>query len=116
MAVGQALSWKTYTSSVASHGLGVWSRPVASLLFMGEVTAAFGLLADIAGTQVRVASLALAVTATWGVLALQAFVRRRNVLNCACFGRFMRQPLRWWVLLEDAAFVGLATWHLRAVA
>lgn len=116
MAVGQALSWKTYMSAVASHGLGAWSRPVASLLFMGEVVAAVGLIADLAGTQVRVAALALVVTAAWGLLALQAFVRRRNVPNCACFGRFMRQPLRWWVLLEDAAFVGLAAWHLRAVA
>lgn len=116
MAIGQALSWKTYVGAVESHGLGRAAPVIASLLFMVEVVVAAGLLLDIEGTRLRVAVLAVAVTAAWGVLALQAFVRRRNVPNCACFGRFMRQELRWWVLLEDVAFVGLAVWHLRGVA
>lgn len=116
MAAGQALSWKTYVGAVESHGVGRAAPFIASVLFMVEVVVVAGLLLDIDGTRLRVAVLAVVVTAAWGVLALQAFVRRRNVPNCACFGRFMRQPLRWWVLLEDVAFVGLAVWHLRVVA
>ena len=116
MAVGQALSWKAYVSAVESHGVGAFAPLIASLLFMFEVVAVIGLVLDVEGTQVRVARLAVLVTAMWGALALQAFIRRRNVPTCACFGRFMRQPLRWWVLLEDAAFIALAAWHLRGVA
>ncbi len=113
MAAGQGLSWKTYVSAVTAHGLGRASQAVAVLLFGLEVIVAIGLLADVFPTLV--AAQAVGVTGAWGTLALQAFVRRRHVPNCACFGRFMRQELRWWVLLEDAAFVGLAVLHLRNV-
>ncbi len=116
MAVGQALSWRTYVSALASHGVGRAANLIAFVLFSLEVVVAAGLLLDLNGTRMRVAVLGVAVTGAWGALALQAFVRRRNVPNCACFGRFMRQELRWWVLLEDVAFVGLAVWHLRGVA
>ncbi len=113
MAVGQLASWPTYRRAVASHGLGRASDAAAILLLSGEIAASAGLFAH--AEPVPVAVLALAVTAAWGILAAQAFVRRRNVPNCACFGRFMRQELRWWVLLEDVAFVGLAALHLRSV-
>jgi hypothetical protein len=115
MALGQALSWKTYMRAVAAHGLGSVSRGVAVLLFLLEVVVATGLFVAPGAPRVPIASLAVVVTGTWGLLALQAFVRRRHVPNCACFGRFMRQELRWWVLLEDAAFVGLAVLHFRSV-
>lgn len=113
MAVGQALSWKTYVGAVSAHGLGRASDTLAVLLFASEVIVATGLLTG--ALPVVVAWLAVAVTGAWGALALQAFTRRRRVPNCACFGRFMRQELRWWVLLEDAAFVAVAVLHLRNV-
>lgn len=116
MAVGQALSWKDYVSAVEAHGVGVFAPLIAAMLFMLEAITALGLLLDVGGSARRAANLAVLVTSAWGVLALQAFVRRRNVVNCACFGRFMRQPLRWWVLLEDAAFIALAVWYFRGVA
>jgi hypothetical protein len=113
MAIGQALSWNAYVTAVTSHGLGRAARPTAVAIFALEVIVAVGLLADIYSTPT--AALAVIVSTGWAVIALQAFIRRRNVPNCACFGRFMRQELRWWVLLEDAAFVGLAVLHLRSV-
>ena len=116
MAAGQALSWKSYVSAVESHGVGFLAPLIASTLFMLEGISSLGLLLDVEDSARRAAPLAVVVTAGWAVLGAQAFVRRRNVPNCACFGRFMRQPLRWWVLLEDAAFVALAAWHLSAVA
>lgn len=99
--------------SVSAHGLGRVSETIAVLLFALEVIVATGLITG--ALPVAVAWLAVAVTGAWGVLAVQAFIRRRHVPNCACFGRFMRQELRWWVLLEDVAFVGLAVLQLRAV-
>jgi hypothetical protein len=115
MALGQALSWKTYISAVGSYGIGRASRFVAVLLFAGEAVSAAGLLANPSSLEIPTAFLALGVTSLWGILAAYAFVKRRHVPNCACFGKFMSQELRWWVLLEDVAFVALAAWHLMNV-
>jgi hypothetical protein len=58
--------------------------------------------------------LALAVAVVWPAFALQAFARGVALDNCGCFGVYFGQPLRWWVLLEDAEFVALAGWVRRA--
>lgn len=115
MALGQALSWKSYLEALRAQGLGRASMPAGVMLFGLEVVAAAGLAANPQPLRVTVAWLGVAVTVGWATVALQAFVRRRKVPNCACFGGFLAQELRWWVLLEDAAFVGLAAWHLRNV-
>lgn len=112
MAIGQALSWKGYRSAVAAYGLGRSSGALAALLFALEVVAAVGLLADPERFRLAFAILGVVVTALWTATAVQAYVRRRKVPNCACFGMFFRQRLRWWVLVEDVAFVGLAVIHL----
>ncbi len=113
MAVGQAISWRTYLDAVAAHGLGRWSHVIADGLFGLEIVATVGLLAR--GDGIAPALVALAVTIGWATIALQAFVRRKTILNCGCFGAYFRQPLRWWVLLEDAALLTLAAWHLNSV-
>ena len=56
---------------------------------------------------------AVAVAVGWTILGTQAFVRGLAVDNCGCFGVHLAQPLRWWVLLEDAEFVALAWWVRR---
>lgn len=113
MALGQALSWRTYLDAVAAHGLGRASRLVAYALFVLEVVVGVGLLVDPHSLRTLVAVGAVIVTAMWAVVALQAFARRRSITNCACFGAYFRQPLRWWVLLEDAVFVGSAAFYLQ---
>jgi hypothetical protein len=60
------------------------------------------------------ATLATAVAVTWTLLGAQAFVRGLPIDNCGCFGVHLGQPLRWWVLLEDAEFIALAAWVRRA--
>lgn len=115
MAIGQALSWRTYVQAVRSQGLGPLAPVAAVALFAGEVLTTAGLVVNAEGIRVPTAVLGVAVTAAWSAVALNAFVRRRHVPNCACFGRFFRQELRWWVLLEDAAFVAAASWHLARV-
>lgn len=54
--------------------------------------------------------LAVFAAAAWSALALAAFARRLPLDNCGCFGVHLGQPLRWWVLLEDAGFLALALW------
>jgi hypothetical protein len=56
------------------------------------------------------AALALAVAMAWTVLVAQAFARALPLANCGCFGVHLGQPLRWWVLVEDAEFIALAAW------
>lgn len=41
----------------------------------------------------------------WSLLAAQAFARGLALDNCGCFGVYLAQPLRWWVLLQDAALL-----------
>jgi hypothetical protein len=56
------------------------------------------------------ATTAIVVAVAWSVLGLAAFARGLTVHNCGCFGIHLVQPLRWWVLAEDAEFLALAGW------
>lgn len=59
---------------------------------------------------------ALAVAVGWTILGAQAFARGLPLENCGCFGVHLAQPLRWWILVEDAELVALARWvHSRDV-
>lgn len=66
-------------------------------------------------TAVRAAALGgLLVVAFWTALASQAFARGLVLDNCGCFGVYLGQSLRWWILLEDAEFLLLAALSARA--
>jgi hypothetical protein len=54
------------------------------------------------------------VSVLWTALATQAFARGLVLDNCGCFGVYLAQPLRWWVLLQDAALLGYSVLLLRA--
>jgi hypothetical protein len=47
----------------------------------------------------------------WAILAAQAFARGLVLDNCGCFGTYLAQPLRWYVLVEDA-LMQLYAWLL----
>ena len=67
--------------------------------------AALGLLGSrlLPRRAVRTAGvLGVVVAIVWSLLAVQAFARGLAVENCGCFGAYLAQELRWWVLLEDA--------------
>lgn len=113
MALGQAVSWDAYSAALDTYGIGPLGTTTAVTLFAGEVMVAAGL---VLGLRPRATAIgAVIVTALWSALAVQAFARGLFVPNCGCFGRFLSQELRWWVLLEDVAFVGYALLHLRRV-
>ncbi|MGH3311400.1 MAG: MauE/DoxX family redox-associated membrane protein [Streptomyces sp.] len=54
-----------------------------------------------------------AVALVWAGLAAQAYARGLDVGNCGCFGRYLTQPLRWFVLVEDALMLLYAAVLLR---
>lgn len=114
MALGQAVSWSAFTDAVAAYDLG-GGTATAVVLFALEVVTSLGLLTNARRLRPPVAVLGVVVTGLWTLLAVQAFARGLVIGNCGCFGAYLTQELRWWVLLEDAAFVGLALLHLRNV-
>lgn len=114
MALGQAVSWDAFTDAVASYDV-AGGAATAVVLFTLEVVTSLGLLTNRSRLRLPVAALGVVVTGPWTLLAVQAFARGLVIPNCGCFGAYLTQELRWWVLLEDAAFVGLAALHLHNV-
>lgn len=112
MALGQASNIGGFIDILSTHRIGgtTVAAMVAVALLTGEVAGGIGLLAGGATRRRRGAVVAVAVAVAWSVLAAQAFARGLDIENCGCFGVHLGQPLRWWVLLEDAEFVALALW------
>ncbi len=111
MAGGQAFSFPTFVDALETYDFAPDAVvPVVALaLIGGEAVAGVGLWRRRSSSA---AVLGLTVAAVWTLLAAQAFARGLVVPNCGCFGRWLTQELRWWVLLEDAEFVFLAGWVL----
>ncbi|MGH3694879.1 MAG: MauE/DoxX family redox-associated membrane protein [Pseudonocardiaceae bacterium] len=84
------------------------------VLLTGELVSGIWLLGT-PGRRPLVPAVVFAVTAViWSALATQAFARGLALDNCGCFGVYLAQRLRWWVLLEDVALLGYATLLIRA--
>jgi hypothetical protein len=118
MAIGQLASLDAFERALDEYRLFGDPRWAAVLVLTLEVAGALGLpasgslpplLARAAGT------VGLAVAAFWSILAAQAFARGLKLDNCGCFGAYLAQPLRWWVLLEDAYLLVLA-WYAAIAA
>jgi Methylamine utilisation protein MauE len=114
MAVSQLVSFDAFEDALASYQLpgGLHTAAVIGLPTL-EVLAALGLLGARMLPQRAAhaaAVLGLVVAVAWSTLAVQAFARGLEVQNCGCFGAYLAQELRWWVLLEDAYLLLLAVW------
>jgi len=110
MAVGQASDLDGFEAALAGYRAvpGDVLGQAARLLVAVEALAAVGLVRRWRGGEV----LALSVAGLWTAAGVEAFARGLTLRNCGCFGTQLQQPLRWWVLVEDAEFVALATWVL----
>jgi hypothetical protein len=119
MAGGQLASLDDLEDALASYGLRGASLSFAVVgLPALELLVAVGLLACrvLPRPVARAAGvLGMAVAIAWSALAAQAFARGLTVENCGCFGGFLVQELRWWVLLEDAYQLVLALLAARSV-
>lgn len=107
MALGQGLSWDAYAYADAVRSYEVDGWVLATALFVAEIAGGLALLVGPRRYRRRGAWVALAVAVAWSLLAGQAFARGLAIPNCGCFGAYLSQSLRWWIPLEDAAFVGL---------
>jgi hypothetical protein len=117
MAAGQLASLDAFERALDDYRL-VGDPGWAVAVLILEVAGALGLLASASLTPplARAAGIAgLAVAALWSILAAQAFARGLQLDNCGCFGAYLAQPLRWWVLPEDAYMLVLA-WYAAAAA
>jgi Methylamine utilisation protein MauE len=112
MAAGQLASLDEFGEALESYDLLGPLVPAAQFgLPVIEVLVGTGLLLSrrlppLAARAVGLAGVLVAVV--WATLAAQAFARGLTVENCGCFGAYLAQPLRWWVLLEDAYLLLLA--------
>ena len=112
MAAGQLASLDEFRAALESYDLLGPLVPAAQFgLPIIELLVAFGLLLSRrlplrAAQAVGLAGVLVAVA--WATLAVQAFARGLTVENCGCFGGFLTQELRWWVLLEDGYMLLLA--------
>ncbi|MGH9014454.1 MAG: MauE/DoxX family redox-associated membrane protein [Acidimicrobiia bacterium] len=116
MAAGQLADLPGFVEVLGTYPAASTPRSwlIALGLVVGEVTAGALLLTGNASMRARGAAAALAVAIAWSALGLSALVFSRTIGNCGCFGVYLAQALRWWVLLEDVEFVALATWVLLA--
>ncbi len=115
MTAGQLSDISGFVDALAVYEVG--GRPASWVLAISIVAAeamsGVGLLRR-GGTLRRVApGVAVVVAVAWTILGVQAFARGLVLDNCGCFGVHLAQPLRWWVLLEDAEFIALAWWVRR---
>ena len=115
MAIGQLLDVTGFIDIIRSYravpaGIG---PAVALTLIAAEFVAGVGLVRR--EPTKFVAWIGVAVAIVWTLLGSQAFARGLALESCGCFGTFFSQPLRWWVLLEDAELIALALLALRTV-
>ncbi|MBI2169125.1 MAG: hypothetical protein HYU28_06435 [Actinobacteria bacterium] len=112
MATGQGLSFGRFAAALEGYGMVPQAllRPVALGVVAAEAAAGAALLLGADWAHWPGALLALGVAVGWTAVAAVALRRQREVRNCGCFGAYLSQPLRRSVLVQDAAFVGVAAW------
>ncbi|MFJ7768711.1 MauE/DoxX family redox-associated membrane protein [Streptomyces sp. NPDC097107] len=117
MALGQLASFDAMPAILTTYGLTskAASTALAMALVGAEAVTAGWFLARPRSRAITPVWLYAGVAVVWSVLAAQAFARGLDLDNCGCFGTYLAQPLRWYVLVEDALML-LYAWLLwRAV-
>ncbi len=101
MAGGQIRDQAGFRAILADYDFG---NPdlLAVLLLCGELLAGAWLVVSPRRNPIVPAVVFAGTSVLWSVLAAQAFARGLAIPNCGCFGVYLGQPLRWWVLLQDA--------------
>lgn len=118
MSAGQLSDFTGFVGVIEAYELGgrAGAWVLACALLFGEVSGGGALLVGVSAVRFWGATAAVVVALAWSVLAVQAFARGLDLDNCGCFGTHLAQPLRWWVLVEDAQLVVLSSWVRRSVA
>ncbi|WP_338895645.1 MauE/DoxX family redox-associated membrane protein [Streptomyces sp. TG1A-60] len=113
MAGGQLASFDAMPGIISTYGVtsGAVSTALTVALIGAEAVTAVWFLARPRSRAAAPVWLYTAVAVVWAVLAAQAFARGLVLDNCGCFGTYAAQPLRWYVLVEDA-LMPLYAWLL----
>jgi hypothetical protein len=112
MAAGQVSDLGGFARILETYRVFPGALPIIAAVALVALEAMAG-VALLRGER-RGGALSVAVALAWTVLGAQAFARGLPLANCGCFGVHLGQPLRWWVLIEDAEFIALTMWVLRA--
>lgn len=118
MAAGQLASFGAFREALSGYHVSLDAASTSAVVIGVELAAALGLLASASAPRSigRAAGIAgLAAASFWSILAAQAFARGLELDNCGCFGAYLAQPLRWWILGEDAYMLVLA-WYAAGAA
>lgn len=111
MGVTQLVSWNIFIDAIEGYDVvgRSGSSALGAVIILGELAAAVMLIRNL-----RLGALiSVVVMIVWTGLAVQAFARGLSLDNCGCFGQWIPQRLRWWVLLEDLYLLGLSAWLVR---
>ncbi|WP_328346030.1 hypothetical protein OG873_05310 [Streptomyces violaceus] len=113
MALGQLASFDAMPGILSAYGVtpGAVSTALAVALIGAEAAAAVWFLSRPRSRAAAPVWLYTGVAVLWAALAAQAFARGLVLDNCGCFGLYAAQPLRWYVLVEDALIL-LYAWLL----
>ncbi|MDF9816658.1 MauE/DoxX family redox-associated membrane protein [Streptomyces sp. SPB162] len=113
MALGQLASFDAMPAILTTYGLtsGAASTALAVALISAQAVTALWFLARPRSHAAPPVWLYTGVALVWSALAAQAFARGLVLDNCGCFGANLSQPLRWYVLVEDALML-LNAWLL----
>ncbi|MCH7230911.1 hypothetical protein L0U85_08620 [Glycomyces sp. L485] len=116
MAVGQTLSAAAMPGIIGAYDVvpGPLLIPFVVVLIAAEAVTGLWLLARPRSTSLTPVWMYAGVSMVWTILAVQAFARGLDIANCGCFGVYLVQPLRWWVLLEDGLLLVYAVIMVRS--
>lgn len=118
MALGQLVSLPAMPGILSAYGLtaGAASAALAGLLIAGEAVAGAWLTFRPRSRAATPVWIYIAVSVLWAFLAAQAFARGLAIDNCGCFGVYLTQPLRWFVLVEDGLLLFYGWLMLRGLS
>jgi len=104
MVIGQLASLPRMPGILGAYGLvhGSAAGLLAVVLIGGELVCGVWFLARPGSMAIAPVWVYTGGSLVWAVLAAQAYTRGLVVGDCGCFGVYLTQPLRWFVLVEDA--------------
>jgi hypothetical protein len=119
MSVGQILNFAAFVEILATYQFFTSDALsfFAAIIILTELYAGLGLVFTKLPFPYRKAAgvFGVLVALFWTILGAQAFVRGLDISNCGCFGAYLAQPLRWWILVEDIFFVAGAIRALQQI-
>ena len=113
MGVLQTVSFNDFTTALQDYEVfpGATVELAAIAIIAAELAAALLLIAN----PKQGAVVTGLVYLFWLSMALHGLTQGLDIPNCGCFGRFLSQPLTWWVIPQDLYVLAMAALIYRGV-